>query len=70
MHETVDGRERHSLVGEDFAPFAEGLVGGDARRTQQPKDLDAVVWVGKEGPDPQFPNKSPRAPVRDRFCGR
>ncbi len=29
MHETVDCRERHGLVGEDFAPFAEGLVGGD-----------------------------------------
>ena len=29
MDETVDGGERHGLVGEDFAPFAEGLVGGD-----------------------------------------
>ena len=24
----------------------------------------------KAGNAPQFPNKSPRAPVRDRFCGR
>jgi hypothetical protein len=27
MDEAVDGRERHGLVGEDFAPFAERLVG-------------------------------------------
>ena len=29
MHDTIDGRERHGLIGEDFSPFAEGLVGGD-----------------------------------------
>ena len=29
MDEAVDGRERHGLVGEDPAPLAEGLVGGD-----------------------------------------
>src|SRR6266853_1456808 len=28
MDEAIDGRERHGLVGEDFAPFAERLVGG------------------------------------------
>ena len=27
MHETVDCREGHGLVGEEFAPFAERLVG-------------------------------------------
>jgi len=27
MDEAIDGRERHGLVGEDFAPFAERLVG-------------------------------------------
>ena len=29
MHDTIDGRERHGLIGEDFSPFAERLVGGD-----------------------------------------
>ncbi len=29
MDEAVDGRERHGLIGEDFAPLAERLVGGD-----------------------------------------
>ena len=28
------------------------------------------MGVVKEATKPQFPNKSPRAPVRDRFCGR
>src|SRR5271166_897155 len=32
-----------------------------------PEDEAAIV---KRGFGPQFPNKSPRAPVRDRFCGR
>jgi hypothetical protein len=27
MNEAIDGCERHGLVGEDFAPFAERLVG-------------------------------------------
>ena len=27
MHEPVDGGERHGLIGEDFAPLAERLVG-------------------------------------------
>ena len=27
VDEAVDGGERHGLVGENFAPFAEGLVG-------------------------------------------
>ncbi len=26
VHDTVDGGERHSLVGEDFSPFAEGWL--------------------------------------------
>ena len=29
VHDTIDGRECHGLVGENFSPFAEGLVGGD-----------------------------------------
>jgi hypothetical protein len=29
MDETIDGRERHGLVREDLAPFAERLVGRD-----------------------------------------
>ncbi len=32
MHEAVDGRQRHGLVGEDLAPFAERLVGRDQHR--------------------------------------
>ena len=32
MNEAVDDRDRHCLVREDFAPFAEGLVGGDEER--------------------------------------
>ena len=29
MNEAIYGRERHGLVGEDFSPFAKGLVCGD-----------------------------------------
>ena len=29
VNKAVDDGERHRLVGEDFSPFAEGLVGGD-----------------------------------------
>src|SRR6266436_4610790 len=29
MNEAIDGGERHSLVGEDFSPFAERLIGRD-----------------------------------------
>ena len=29
MDEAIDGRERHGLVGEDLAPFAEWLIGCD-----------------------------------------
>ena len=29
VDEPVDDGERHRLIGEDFFPFAEGLVGGD-----------------------------------------
>ena len=32
MDEAVDGGERHGGIGEDLAPFAEGLVGGDEHR--------------------------------------
>ena len=32
MNQAVDDRDRHCLVREDFAPFAEGLVGGDEER--------------------------------------
>ncbi len=38
------------------------MLFGDAK-----KMTDAIV---KALQHPQFPNKSPRAPVRDRFCGR
>src|SRR5271156_4265218 len=33
MDEAVDGGERHGGVGEDLAPFAERLVGGDQQRS-------------------------------------
>ena len=33
MNEAVYGRERHGLVGEDFSPFAKGLVCGDEHRS-------------------------------------
>jgi hypothetical protein len=29
VHEPVDSRQRHGLVGEDLSPFAEGLIGRD-----------------------------------------
>jgi hypothetical protein len=29
MDKAIDGRERHSLVGEDFSPFAKRLIGRD-----------------------------------------
>jgi hypothetical protein len=29
MNEAVNDSNRHRLVGEDLAPFAKGLVGGD-----------------------------------------
>ena len=29
MDEAIDGSERHGFTGENLAPFAEGLVGGD-----------------------------------------
>src|SRR5262249_19888394 len=32
VNEAVDDSDRHCLVREDFAPFAEGLVGGDEER--------------------------------------
>jgi hypothetical protein len=33
MDEAVDGGERHGRVGEDLAPLAERLVGGDQQRS-------------------------------------
>ena len=33
VNEAIDRREGHSLVREDFAPFAERLVGGDEHRS-------------------------------------
>lgn len=33
VHQPVDGGERHRWIGEDPAPFAEGLVGGDHQGT-------------------------------------
>ena len=29
MDQAIDGGERHSGIGKDLSPFAEGLVGGD-----------------------------------------
>ena len=29
VHDAIDGGERHGLIGEDFSPFAEGLICGD-----------------------------------------
>ena len=33
MDEAIDGRERHSLIGENFSPFAEWLVCCDEHRS-------------------------------------
>jgi hypothetical protein len=33
VHEAINSRERHGLIGEDFFPFAEGLFGGDEYRS-------------------------------------
>ena len=33
VDEAIDGRERHSLIGKDFSPFAEWLVCGDEHRS-------------------------------------
>ena len=33
VHDAIDGGERHGGVGEDLAPFAERLVGGDQQRS-------------------------------------
>ena len=41
MDEPIDCGERHGLAGEDFAPFAEGLIGGD-------QDGSAFVAGGDE----------------------
>ena len=32
VHEAVDSRQRHRLIGEDLSPFTEGLVCGDQHR--------------------------------------
>ena len=31
VHEAIDGGEGHGLIGEDFPPIAEGLIGGDKK---------------------------------------
>src|SRR5580704_7635470 len=56
MNEAVDDSDRHCLVREDFAPFAEGLVGGDEERAplvagaDELKELGVcVVFFGMEG---------------------
>lgn len=33
MDEAIDGREGHGLIREDFAPFAEWLIGSDEHRS-------------------------------------
>ena len=33
MNEAIDGREGHGLIREDFAPFAERLIGSDEHRS-------------------------------------
>jgi len=33
VHEPVDSRQCHGLVGENLAPFAEGLIGRDEQRS-------------------------------------
>jgi hypothetical protein len=33
MDEAIDGRQGHGLIREDFAPFAERLIGGDEHRS-------------------------------------
>jgi hypothetical protein len=33
VHEPVDSRQRHGLVGENLAPLAEGLVGRGQQRS-------------------------------------
>ena len=47
-----------------FADLA--IAHGDARYARLLRSLARVKLLIL----PQFPNKSPRAPVRDRFCGR
>ena len=33
VNEAIDGREGHGLIREDFAPFAERLIGSDEHRS-------------------------------------
>ena len=33
MDETIDRRQGHGLIREDFAPFTEWLIGGDEHRS-------------------------------------
>jgi hypothetical protein len=35
VDEAVDGGERHGVIGEYFAPFAERLIGADQQRAPQ-----------------------------------
>lgn len=32
MDDAIDGGEGHGGIGEDFSPFAKGLIGGDEER--------------------------------------
>ncbi len=52
--------------------------GGSASHLSQAQEEALKAWIAatlprssasSRAPIPQFPNKSPRAPVRDRFCG-
>ena len=56
VDEAVDGGERHGLIGEDLAPFAEGLIGGDqhgsplvARGDQLEQDAGLGLILGDVG---------------------
>jgi hypothetical protein len=49
VHEPVDGRQRHGLVGENLAPFAEGLVGRDEQGPAFIAGGDQLFWDGRRG---------------------
>jgi hypothetical protein len=67
MHEPVDGRQRHGLVGENLAPFAEGLVGRDKQRSafiaggdQLEQNTGLGLILGRESRRPTPPRWSRR----------
>jgi hypothetical protein len=45
MNEAVDDSDRHCLVRKDFAPFAEGLVGGDEERAPLVAGADELKFA-------------------------